>query len=93
MSKKASSTGVIALIALVVFFLLFTYLSLNLKSIDYGYDMQELISKERHLTEEIDKLKAERATLLNLERVERTVIDKLGYQYPKPDQFIKVFDD
>jgi cell division protein FtsL len=74
----------------VVFILLFTYLSLNLKNIDFGYEMQKLISYERQLQEEIDKLKCEKARLLNLERVEKKVIEELGYQYPDPDQFIRV---
>lgn len=91
--KNNSVTGVVVLVTLIVFILLFTYLSLNLKSIDYGYDLQALIEQERRLKEEIDRLRAEKARLLNLERVENIVIRKLGYQYPDPDQFIKVFED
>ena len=93
MKKKKTSTGVFILVAFIVFILVFTYLSLNLKNIDFGYEMQELMGKEKLLKEEIDKLKAKKAELLNLERVEKEVMTKLGYQYPEPDQFIKVFED
>ena len=84
--------GTLVLVTVIVFILLFTYLSLNLKTIDFGYELQELIELRDQLQEEIDKLKSDKARLLNLERVEKEVTKKLGYQYPEPDQFIKVFD-
>lgn len=93
MKKKKSSNSVFVLIAFIVFILVFTYLSLNLKNIDFGYEMQELMEKEKLLKEEIDKLRALKAELLNLDRVEKIVMEKLKYQYPEPDQFIKVFED
>lgn len=92
-NSKSSVNGVLVLVTFLGFLLLFTYMSLNLKTIDFGYEMQELIFKENKLREDIDKLKSKRARLLNLKRVERLVIDKLGYQYPQPDQFIKVYED
>lgn len=82
----------LALIALIAFILLFTYLSLNLKTIDFGYEQQKLMEEKLQLQEEIDRLKSHKAWLLNLERVEKVVTEKLGYQYPEPDQFIKVFE-
>ena len=93
MKKKQSSLKVVILVTAVLFILLFTYSSLNLKNIDYGYEMQELIRYEKALNEEIDKLHAEKARLLNLNRVEDIALRKLGYQYPKPHQFIRVFED
>ena len=84
--------GVFILLTFLVFLLLFTYSSLNLKSIDYGYRMQALTQTEKRLIEEIDKLKSDKAKLLDLERVEKLVMKKLGYRYPDPGQFIKVFD-
>ena len=92
MKKEKSSIGILILIAIIMFILFFTYSSLNLKNIDYGYDMQELTKHEKGLREEIDKLRAEKAYLLNLKRVERIVINQLGYQYPEPHQLIKVFE-
>lgn len=80
-------------VSIAAFILIFCYLSLNLKNIDFGYEMQELAEEETVLEEQINKLKAEKASLLNLERVESIVINKLNYQYPEPDQFIKVFDE
>jgi len=91
MMKKKSSNRTWLLVTVIAFILVFTYLSLNLKSIDSGYEMQELFEKEQELKEEITKLQAEKASLLNLDRVEKVAISELGYQYPRPDQFIKVF--
>jgi len=91
--KKAKLPGgMLVLMTVIVFILLFTYLSLNLKTVDFGYELQELIELRDQLQEEIDKLKSDKARLLNLERVEKVVTEKLGYQYPEPEQFIKVFD-
>jgi cell division protein FtsL len=90
--RRIEGYGLLGLMTLMGFILLFTYLSLNLKTIDFGYEMQELLDNEQQLREEIDKLKSDKARLLNLERVERIVTQKLGYQYPDQGQFIKVFD-
>lgn len=90
--KGKSLNGIFLLMAFIVFILVFTYLSLNLKNIDYGYDLQELREQEKALQEEVAKLKARKASLLNLERVEKIVINRLDYQYPEPSQFIKVFE-
>lgn len=89
--KKIEKTGVVVLIGVVTFILIFTYLSLNLKNIDFGYEMQEKIVYREKLREEIAELKSHKAQLLNLKRVEKEVMEKLGYQYPQPEQFIKVF--
>jgi hypothetical protein len=93
MKKKESSTGIFVLITFIAFILLFTYLSLNLKNLDYGYELQELVTKEKRLKEEIDILKAKKARLMSLEEVERKVLKDLKYQYPRPEQFIKVFEE
>jgi cell division protein FtsL len=91
MNRKTSG-GLWVLTAVIVLIFIFSYLSMNLKSVDYGYEMQELFQHERVLKEEINILRAEKASLLNLERVEDIVIHKLGYQYPESGQFIKVFE-
>jgi cell division protein FtsL len=92
-NTKSGAFGVLLLLGVVTFILIFTYLSLNLKNIDFGYEMQDLIKHRKSLVTEIDRLKSQKAVLLSLERVEKKVIDELGYQYPEPDQFIKVFED
>jgi len=92
MKKAKLPGGMLVLLTMIVFILLFTYLSLNLKTIDFGYELQELIELRDQLQEEIDKLKSDKARLLSLERVEKEVTEKLGYQYPEPEQFIKVYD-
>ena len=91
-NKKKSSIGMWVVVTLILFLFLFSYLSLNLKNVDFGYEMQELRQYERQLKEEINQLKARKASLLNLERVEDIVINKLGYQYPEPGQLIKVVE-
>ncbi len=91
--KKKSPIGMWVVVTVILFLLLFSYLSLNLKNVDFGYEMQELRQYERQLKEEINQLKARKASLLNLERVEDIVINKLGYQYPGPDQLIKVVEE
>jgi len=91
--KPGPGNGLWILVSVIAFILIFGYLSLNLKNVDFGYEMQELSERERELNEEINKLRAARASLLNLERVEDIVINKLKYQYPEPDQFIKIFED
>jgi|GEM_PF-778573 len=74
---------------LLVFVILFAYSSLNLKMIDLGYRQQELVQMEKRLIEEIDRLKAEKAQLLNLDRVERIAVGELHYQYPQAGQLIR----
>lgn len=91
--NERAPRGVLIFVVAVTFILIFTYLSLNLKTVDFGYEMQELVDYRQKLMVEIDKLKAQKAILLNLERVEKKVISELGYQYPEPDQFIKVFEE
>lgn len=73
--------------------LLFSYLTLNLRAVAYGYEMEALRKEEQRLNEEIIRLKANKAQLLNLERVEKEVTEKLGYGYPKTDQFIKIYGE
>lgn len=92
-NKRKSISGTFMLITFLIFILLFTYSSLNLKNIDYGYKMQDLTQKQKALKEEIDKLKARKASLLNLERVEKVVMNQLGYRYPQVEQFIKVLGE
>ncbi len=92
--KNRKQFGAVFIVSiLLAFIILFTYSSLNLKNIDYGYKMQELSRRERALIEEIDRLKAVKANLLNLNRVENIVKKKLGYRYPKPEQFIRLFEE
>jgi hypothetical protein len=83
----------LAILAFFVFLVLFIYSSLNLKNVDLGYRQHELLLAEKKLRLEIDFLQARRAELLNLERMERIVMEKLGYQYPEPGQIIKVVED
>lgn len=80
----------LATLAFFIFVILFIYSALNLKHIDLGYRQHELLQQEKTMRIEIDRLDAQKASLLNLERMEKTVIEKLGYQYPAAGQIIKV---
>jgi cell division protein FtsL len=82
----------LAVLAFFIFVVLFTYSSLNLKNVDLGYRQHELLLAEQKLRLEIDSLQAQKAELLNLERMEKVVLEKLGYQYPQPGQIIKVIE-
>ncbi|MCK5221377.1 MAG: hypothetical protein KAR14_07350 [Candidatus Aminicenantes bacterium] len=93
MRKKNNYGKLIALTAFILFTLLFTYSSLNLRNTDYGYEKQKLTNKKRALKEAIDILSARKAMLLDLGRVEEIVVKKLGYNYPKKGQIIKVYGE
>jgi cell division protein FtsL len=95
MSKQRKSLADfrLAILAFFIFVILFTYSSLNLKNVDLGYQQHELLQQEKKMRAEIDRLQAQKALLLNLERMEKIAIEKLGYQYPEPDQIIKVVED
>jgi len=81
-----------AILAFFIFVILFIYSSLNLKNVDLGYQEHELLQQEKKMRAQIDQLQAQKALLLNLERMEKIAIEKLGYQYPEPGQIIKVVD-
>ena len=83
----------VAILAFFIFAILFTYSSLNLKNVDLGYQQHELLQRENKLRSEIDRLRAQKALLLNLERMEKIAKEKLAYQYPEADQIIKVVED
>ena len=82
---------VVVLGILLLFIVVFTYLSLNLKSRNYGYQIQELLSKHKKLESEINKLSAKKESLQNLDRVENIAVNKLNYKSPLPEQFLKVY--
>ncbi|MBN2344980.1 MAG: hypothetical protein JXO51_01230 [Candidatus Aminicenantes bacterium] len=83
----------LAVLAFFIFLVLFIYSSLNLKNVDLGYRLHELLLAEQELRLEIDSLRARKAEWLNIERMERIVIGELGYQYPAAGQIIKVVEN
>jgi len=78
-------------VLIVVFLILFIYTAISIQLVEYGYILQELRKKEFALSEEIDRLKAQKASLTNLYQVERIALEKLHYNFPEPDQVIKIF--
>jgi len=93
MKKEDNKKRIIVLVFIIILVVLFIYLNLNIKNINYGYEIQRLVEQKKKLTEEVDILKAKKSKLLNLKRVEKTVVSKLGYVYPSRDQIIKVYED
>jgi cell division protein FtsL len=94
MNKKGKSLSDfrLAILAFFIFAILFIYSSLNLKNVDLGYQQNELLQQEKKLRTEIDQFQAQKALLLNLDRMEKIVMGKLGYQYPEADQIIRVVE-
>jgi cell division protein FtsL len=91
-AKNSPFDSRLAILAFFIFAVLFIYSSLNLKNVDLGYQQHELLQQEKAMRAEIDRLRARKALLLNLERMEQVAIEKLGYQYPEPGQIIKVVE-
>jgi len=89
---KTSADFRLAILAFFIFAILFIYSGLNLKNVDLGYQQHDLLQQEKKMRAEIDRLQAQKASLLNLERMERIAREKLGYQYPEAGQIIKVFE-
>ncbi len=92
MKGRSRSDVRLAVLAFFIFIVLFIYSSLNLKNVDLGYRQHELLQAEKKLRLEIDSLQAQKAELLNLERMEKIVREQLGYQYPEAGQIIKVVE-
>jgi cell division protein FtsL len=92
-SKKYLADFRLAVLAFFIFVVLFIYSSLNLKNVDLGYQQHELLQQEKKMRSEIDSLQAQKAMLLNLERMEKIAMEKLGYQYPEEGQIIKVVEN
>jgi cell division protein FtsL len=91
--KKSPADFRLAILAFFIFAVLFIYSSLNLKNVDLGYQQHELLQQEKKMRAEIDRLRAQKASLLSLDRMEKVAIEKLGYQYPEPGQVIKVVEN
>lgn len=91
MKKKKYFGRIIIVFSIIIFFLLFTYSSLNLKNIDYGYEQQKMILEQERLQEEIDILEAKKAKLTELGRIEKRVKSRLGYVYPSGKQIIRIY--
>ena len=91
--KRSLADFRLAILAFFIFIVLFIYSSLNLKNVDLGYQQHELLQQEKKMRAEIDRLQAQKALLLSLERMEKIAMEKLGYQYPEPGQIIKVVEN
>jgi len=91
-SRRRRPNITVLVFVVLVLVILFAYTRLNLETIDSGYQMQDLLDKEKRLREEIDKLQAARARQLNLENVDKVARQSLGLQPPQAQQVVKVFE-
>ena len=90
--KKSLADFRMAMLVFFIFVILFIYSGLSLKNVDLGYQQHELLQQEKAMRAGIDRLQAQKALLLNLERMEKIAMEKLGYQYPETGQIIKVVE-
>jgi len=73
---------------LVLVFILAFYLWQIAETVSLGYEANEAENEKKSLEKEVLRLQAEKASLLALDRVERTARDELGLVDPRPDQII-----
>lgn len=66
------------------------YVWQQVEYIRYGYQVEQLRAERSRLTEWNRKLKLERATLLNLKRIEKVASGRLGLVPPSPDNTVKI---
>jgi len=86
LSKKELALGII--IAILVIFTLTFYIWHQMESIRIGYEIGELEEKVSALREGVNKLETKKATLLALDRVEKTAKKDLKLAEPKEKQII-----
>jgi len=73
---------------LIVIIILTFYIWNQIESIRLGYKIGNLEVDLENLKQEVEKLEAEKSSLLTLEKVEKTAKEKLKLQSPKREQII-----
>jgi len=73
---------------LVVIFILSFYLWQIAETVSLGYEANNAENEKKAMEKEVLRLQAEKASLLSLERVERTARNELGLADPRDDQII-----
>ncbi len=76
---------------LIVIFILTFYIWNQVESIRLGYEIGRLEVDLENLKQDVEKLEAEKSSLLSLEKVEKIAKDRLKLQQPKKEQII--YDD
>lgn len=66
------------------------YVWQQVEYIRYGYQVEQLRAERSRLIEWNRKLKLERATLLNLKRIEKVASGRLGLVPPSPENTVKI---
>ena len=91
--KKISKRDILIGIAwtVIVILILTFYIWNQIESIRLGYAIGDLEKKLQELQKNVDKLEAEKAALLSLEKVEAIAKEKLKLQKPRKEQII--YDD
>jgi len=88
--KKFKKNTIIraALFTLGTIFILTFYIWRQAESVKIGYSIRDLEEKVLKLQKEVETLKAEKTSLMSLERVERKAKQNLGLREPEEEQFI-----
>ena len=88
--KKLSKRDILIAAAwtLIVIFILTFYIWNQIESIRLGYKIGNLEVNLENLTQEVEKLEAEKSSHLALEKVEKIAKGKLRLQSPKKEQII-----
>jgi len=88
--KKYTLRQVLAALGagVILVFILSFYLWQITETIRLGYETGRAESTKSALEKDVQRLQAERASLLALDRVERTARARLGLADPRPDQIV-----
>lgn len=73
---------------IIVIFILTFYIWHQMESIRIGYEIGKLEEKVLTLRREVDKLQAEKSSLLSLDRVEKIAKEELNLVEPKKEQLV-----
>jgi cell division protein FtsL len=87
--KLKKNTVIRAVVFTVVITLILTfYIWRQAESVKMGYSIKDLEEKVVRLQKEVETLKAEKTSLLSLDRVEKKAKQKLGLKEPDEKQLI-----
>jgi len=91
MVRKKYTTKEITLFVcctIIVIFILTFYIWHQMESIRIGYEIGKLEEKVLTLRREVEKLEAEKSSLLSLDRVEKIAKEELNLVEPKKEQLV-----
>ncbi len=92
-SKSHRDYIIVTALAAMFLFGLFAYGWQHYQYIQYGYRIEEAQKKKQQLAEMKERLRLERASLRNLERIDAIARRELGMVIPAPGQFVTLAAD